>query len=189
MIKIVVHRKMKRAELAALVCKVLEEDLGDYPTLVGGSAASIYTDESYASDDLDIVTYKEKHLIRPVMQKLGFREKGSYWEHPETSLFVQFVSSPTMIGNKYIAKPSRLKTSVGDLPIISALDSACDRLSWYLSGDAESLEHCVNIVVTQKVPLSFIEMWLKGESWPEKDKRAAMIRLKRKVKIFKKARR
>lgn len=188
MIKVRIRRNISRTELAALVCRVLK-DAGDSPTLVGGSAASIYTNEVYVSDDLDIVSYKDKRIIRPVMQNLGFVEKGSYWEHPETNLLIQFVAPPTMIGNKYVSKPARLRTVAGTLPIISALDSACDRLAWYLSGDAESLEHCVNIIVTQKVPLSQIKAWLINETWPEADKQAAFKRLKRKVQILKKFRR
>jgi hypothetical protein len=182
-IKIAIRPSTSRAELAALVCKLLTEDLGDHPVLVGGSVVSIYTEGRYVSDDLDIVTYRDNRHIRPLMEKHGFVKHGAHWTHPATDLLVQFVSPPAMVGEKYVKTPARMRTSVGDLPVFSPLDSACDRLAWFLSGDSESIEQCADIVATQKVPLRDVQRWLENEHWPVRDKERALVLLKKKVKL------
>jgi hypothetical protein len=176
-----IHSKIRRAELGAVVCSTLIARLHDHPALVGGAAASIYSRGRYLSDDLDIVSYRDRRELAPVMRELGFTEKGGYWVHPSTDLFVQFVSSPIMIGRKYVKEPERIKTAAGELPIISALDCACDRLAWYLSGDAQSLEQCADVVAAQRISFAAISRWLEGEEQPEREKQEALAALKRKV--------
>jgi hypothetical protein len=181
-IKSAIHRKITRAELGAVVRRALIEDLGDDPVLVGGAVVSIYTEGRYVSNDLDIVTWRNNRVIKPVMVKLGFVENGSFWEHPQTDLLVQFVNSPVMIGRKHVKVPAKMKTRAGDLAIISPLDSACDRLAWFLGeGDAQTLEQCADVIVTQKVRLSEIEKWLKNETYPERTKTTTMTILKERV--------
>jgi hypothetical protein len=180
--KVSIDAKITRAELAAIICKAIHEQLGDQPVLVGGAVVSIYTEGRYLSDDLDIVTWRDNRKLRPVMAGLGFAEKGSYWEHPETNLLVQFLDSPVMIGRKHVKVPSRLRTKAGELPIISPLDSACDRLAWFLSdSDPQTLEQCVDLIVTQKIPLAAVAKWLRGETWPEQTRKSTMALLEKKV--------
>ncbi len=188
MTRIAIHSKITRAELAAVVYKAIHEDLGDDPVLVGGAVVSIYTEGRYLSNDLDIVTWCDDQKLKPVMTKLGFEKKGMYWQHAKTDLLIQFVGSPVMIGRKYVKVPSRLQTPAGELSIISPLDSACDRLAWYLGeSDPQTLEQCVDIIVTQNVPLAGITRWLKNEQWPEQTKKATMVLLKKKVARQRKA--
>jgi hypothetical protein len=168
-----IKRRTTRAELGAIVCEVLSK-LDDSPVLVGGAAVSIYSEGRFVSDDLDVVTYRSERQIAPLMSELGFSKKGSHWVHPSTKLYVQFVNPPPMIGTKYIKKPDRMKTAEGPLSILSPLDCACDRLAWFLGGDSQSLEQCVDVIVAQKIPLQSIRAWLRGEPWPEKDKKEAL---------------
>jgi hypothetical protein len=79
--------------------------LDDETTLVGGSVVSIYTDGRYVSNDLDFVTWRQERQYKPLMEGLGFRKRGSYWEHDDTELLVQFVSSPVMVGSKMARGP------------------------------------------------------------------------------------
>lgn len=182
MIKIVIQPKMTRAELAALVCEALVDALDDSPILVGGAAASIYSEGRYLSHDLDIITYRTRKELAPVMERLGFEERGSYWRHSRTELVVQFVAPPPMIGSFYVRKPTTMATSAGTLRVISALQSACDRLAWYLQGDMQALEQCASVVIAQRVRLTKIRSWLAGEEWSKKEKERALTDLQREVR-------
>jgi hypothetical protein len=185
-----IHSKTTRAELAAIVYAALKAELGDEPVLVGGAVTSIYTQGRYQSYDLDIATWRDNRQIRPVMTRLGFAQKGSYWTHPETELLVQFVNAPVMIGRKHVKTAERMRTPAGEFAIISPLDSACDRLAWYLDrGDAQSMEQCVDVVVAQSVSLTAIAEWLENEEWPERSKRSALALLDRRVDLQRKRRR
>lgn len=186
--KIAIHPNTTRAELGAIVCEALTDALGDHPVLVGGAAASIYSKGRYRSDDLDIVTYRDRQKIAPLMRGLGFVLSGAHWNHPDTKLMVQFVAPPTMIGSRHVREPRHMRTRNGSLPIISALDSACDRLTWHLSGDAQALDQCADIVIAQKISLPRIRAWLRKEEWPASQKTAALRALKQKIKLFRRQR-
>ena len=177
-----IHARITRAELAAIVCEALVEALEDSPILVGGGAATIYSNGEYLSDDLDIVTYRDRKRIAPVMQGLGFEAQGAYWVHRKTPLFVQFVAPPPMIGNKYIREPTLLKTKAGTLRCISPLDAACDRLAWYLQGDAPSLDQAAAVVRARQISISKIRAWLANEDWPDVDKERALEALRERLR-------
>lgn len=179
--KILIQPNTTRAELGAIVCNALASVLGDSPVLVGGAAASIYSKGRYKSEDLDIVSYRTQK-ITPLMRSLGFVAKGAHWHHPDTDLTIQFVSPPTMIGNKHVRKPPRMRTKAGNFSIISAVDSACDRLSWYLNGDKQGLKQCADIVLAQRIPLSRIRTWLQKEPYSKEQQETALKELRRVVK-------
>lgn len=184
--RVVINRKTSREELAAVIYRALNEALDDRPVLVGGSVATIYSRGRYQSYDLDIVTWRDDRRIKPVMEQLGFVQDGNYWSHPKTELFVQFVSPPVMVGEKHIRRPTKLATPVGEVLTLSPLESACDRLGWYLSGDAPSLEQCADVVFEQKLSLASIGKWLKGELYPEQLKQSALHALRNKVALRRK---
>lgn len=174
--------KTTRAELAALVCGALAA-IDDEPVLVGGAVVSIYSDGRFVSDDLDFVSWRDDRRRRPAMEALGFHKRGSYWVHPRTELFVQFVNPPVMIGHKHVAAPARLKTRAGELTILSPLDCVLDRLAWHLDrGDAETLEQAVDVARAHAVPLADIEAWLAAESAPAGRKELLLEVLRRRLR-------
>src|SRR5262245_45142334 len=109
-----------------------------------------------------------------------------HWRHPNSDLFIQFVDSPVTVGHKYIIKPSWMATRAGTLPILSAADSACDRLAHYLrDADLQTLEQSADIVVAKRVPLVEIKRWLDGEvDYSESDRAEALMRLKRRIAVL-----
>lgn len=178
-----IDKKISRAELAAIICERLTTVLHDHPVLVGGAVVSIYTRGRYVSDDLDIVSYRRREQVRPLMAELGFIERGSHWEHPNTKLFVQFVNGPVMIGRKHVKEPVTLRTRAGLLPTISPLDSACDRLAAFVHyHDQQSIEQCADIVIAKKVRMADIEAWLAAEGLPENERDRVMAALRRKLR-------
>lgn len=178
--KIRIGRRTTRADLAALVTRALE-GIGDHPILVGGAVVDIYTHGRYRSDDLDIITYRNKEQIAEVMHALGFHKKGMHWEHPSTNLLIQFLGGPAMVGNKHVRAPRRYSTRAGKIPMYSALDSACDRLAWFMEGEQQSFRQCVDVVVKQRVSLKAIERWLADEGWSAEHKQRTMVKLREAV--------
>jgi hypothetical protein len=172
-----------RAELAAMVCAALRA-LDDEPVLVGGAVVAIYSDGRWVSDDLDFVSWRDDKKRRPVMEELGFRKRGAYWVHPDTELFVQFVSPPVMIGHKHVRQPARLPTAAGEVTILSPLDCVLDRLAWHLDrGDAQTLAQAIDVARAHEVPIDAIEAWLAGEPWPADRKRMALDTLRRQLSL------
>ena len=177
-----IDRNTTRAELAAIVSAILKE-LNDDPVLVGGAVVSIYTEGRYVSDDLDMVSWRRESQYRPLLEARGFKKKGSYWVHPDTGYFVQFVPGPVMPGGKYVPRPSRIETAFGECSILSPLDCTIDRFAWYVeSGDAEALEQAVDVAKTKSVSLEDVKTWLDGENdWPAPQRQQAFARLVRRV--------
>lgn len=170
-----------RAELGALVCRALAA-IDDEPVLVGGAVVSIYSDGRFVSDGLDFVSWRDNRKRRPVMEALGFHKQGSYWIHPDTALFVQFVNPPVMIGHKHVREPARLPTRAGELRILSPLDCVLDRLAWHLDrGDAQTLEQAIDVARHHAVPLAEIARWLAAEEWPADRKELVLETLRRRL--------
>jgi hypothetical protein len=143
---------------------------------------SIYSDGRWVSDDLDFVSWRDDRRRRPAMEALGFHKRGSYWIHPDTELFVQFVNPPVMIGHKHVREPARLRTRAGELRILSPLDCVLDRLAWHLDrGDAQTLAQAIDVARAKAVPLPAIETWLTGESAPPDRKELLLETLRRRL--------
>jgi hypothetical protein len=175
--------KTTRAELGAIVCQLLGQ-LGDWPVLVGGSVVSIYTNDRYVSDDLDMATWRRESEYAPLLRAHGFTKKGSWWEHPNTAYFVQFVNPPVMVGRKHIRSSAldRIATRYGELSILSPLDCTLDRLAWHLDrGDAETLEQAAAVAFAHAVSLDEVRAWLEGEGWPAPLKANALRRLTERI--------
>jgi hypothetical protein len=60
--------------------------------LSGGSAVSFYSSNKYVSKDLDLINtnFAKRRDIKSTMEKIGFREQGRYFIHPDTEYFVEF---------------------------------------------------------------------------------------------------
>ncbi len=170
-----------RAELAAIVCAALRT-LDDEPVLVGGAVVAIYSDGRWLSDDLDFVSWRDDRRRRPILEALGFAKRGAYWVHPDTPLFVQFVSPPVMIGHKHVRVPARLATAAGDVAILSPLDCVLDRLAWHLDrGDQQTLEQAIEVARRHDVALADILRWVEEEPYPAARKRIARDVLTRRL--------
>ena len=80
---------MSLAELVAHVQSHLEVK-GIRTALSGGSCVTIWSDNAYRSDDVDLISdgIGERKKIVSVMQELGFSEDRRYFTHPSTPLFI-----------------------------------------------------------------------------------------------------
>lgn len=143
-------------ELAGIVSDALERH-GILATLSGGAAVSIYTDQRYASEDLDFVTLALVKDLKSALEPLGFEHTGSprlsVFDHPNTRWYLEFPPAPISFGGTYI-DPSQcalIDTGVGKLRIITPTHSVMDRLiaaaAW---SEPQSLEQALLVADLQK---------------------------------------
>lgn len=157
--------QMSRAELAAYVQSHLRAS-GIESVLTGGSAVSIFSEETYVSMDLDFVItgYAKRSAIRDAMGDIGFQQSGRHFSHPETALLVEFPGGPLSVGRQQVAKIDMLVYDTGILRIISPADCVKDRLAgFYYWGDRQSLAQAVMVTHAARVDLSEIAAWSQAE--------------------------
>jgi len=157
--------KMSLKELASYVCGALLKH-GVEVVLSGGSVVSIYTKNKYQSYDLDFIENisSTRRQLKKVMSQIGFKEKDRYFKHPKSDFFVEFPSGPLAVGNESVKEILTVKTSVGELKIISPTDCVKDRLAaYYHWKDRPSLDQALMVAKSQKVNLREIKRWSDGE--------------------------
>ena len=156
---------MNEAELSAYVQSHLREQ-GIDVILSGGSAVTIYSKNKYTSKDLDLVNIYavNRRKIRAAMEELGFQEKGRYFTHPETELFIEFPAGPLAIGDEVINNIVEKEVRTGTLRIISPTDCVKDRLAaYYHWGDQQCLVQAEYVAQAQTIDLQEIERWSERE--------------------------
>jgi hypothetical protein len=166
--------KLSTIELAALICDSLKKE-GLQATLSGGACAEIYSNKEYVTGDLDfVVNYiwpGNDTIIERVMSRLDFGKKGRIYTNKSVAYSVEFPPGPLSIGEEYQIKPVELKVKTGNLSLLSATDSAKDRLASYFYGnDAQCLEQAVMICRMNKVEFDNIREWARNEGRPDKFK-------------------
>jgi len=160
-------RDMTRAEFAAFIQEHLRAR-GIDVVLCGGACVSIYSRGKYVSMDLDMVNTRliapRRRLYRAAMHELGFAEKGRYFVHAETELFVEFPPGPPAVGEEPVKEICERRESTGMLKIISPTDCIKDRLTWvYHDNDRQCLEQAILVAKNNKINLDEIKRWSAGE--------------------------
>jgi hypothetical protein len=136
---------------------------------VGGACATIYSNNRYQSYDLDYVTFDEMKKVRKALLELGFTQKQKYFQHPNCSWFIEFVSPRFAVGNEFIYNFYTIKTRLGTIKLIHPADSVKDRLaSFYHWDDKQALEQAINICLEQKINFREIKRWSEQEKQLEK---------------------
>lgn len=171
----VISKQISLQEVAALVSEALER-AGIVATLSGGAAETIYSENRYLSEDLDVVTAAQVSELETALEPLGFRHKGrprnSVFEHPDCCWYLEFPPSPLTFGGTYV-DPSEcefLVTEAGRLRIVSPTQSVMDRLiaaaAWR---DRESLEQALLVASAQQDKIG----WRQLDAWVEREDIAA----------------
>jgi hypothetical protein len=113
-------KSMSQVELAAYVQDALQVE-GIQVVLSGGSAVSFYSSNKYVSKDLDLIntSFARRSRIQAVMENLGFKERGRYFIHPETTFFVEFPDGPLSVGEEPIKEVSEFELATGTLKVLS----------------------------------------------------------------------
>ena len=154
-----------RAELAALIVTTLAT-AGIDVVLVGGACVCVYTNERFGSFDLDFIdmSYARKKEIAAALDKIGFSPRGAskYFERADCQWSIEFPSGPLAVGHEQIPskRVAELKTSMGNIRLLSPTDCIKDRLLWwYLETDGQCWEQAVDIARNHKVLWADLKTW------------------------------
>ncbi|MEM6545432.1 MAG: hypothetical protein AAF680_11035 [Pseudomonadota bacterium] len=157
-------------QVAALVCETLE-NYGIAAVLTGGSCVSVWTNNEYASNDLDFIVLglaSNKRLAK-ILSTIGFERRTSsprYFEHAETHLVVEFPSGPLMVGDQQIhnERIDQRTTDVGVLRLLSPTDCIKDRLAaYYYWKDEQCLDQALMVTESQTVNWEDLRHWHEAE--------------------------
>jgi hypothetical protein len=140
--------------------------------LSGGSCVSIWSNDAYVSNDLDMIIrgMATRSRIVRALGALGFNpsEKGGrYFTHPDTTLSLEFPAGPLMVGDEHVTDVATIKTDHGSLKLLTPTDCVKDRLAGYLHwGDEQNFQQAVYVAQKQPVDWNSIAEWLTAEGSP-----------------------
>jgi hypothetical protein len=150
-------------ELAALVCDTLARH-GIRVVLSGGAAVSIYSENEYASYDLDFIATGLARSTAAAMAELGFREQGRHWRHSDTPYWVEFPPGPVQVGDAVVTEFAERPTALGVLRLLAPTECVMDRLAGYYHwSDPQCLEQAVSVARRHAVDLDRIAAWSRRE--------------------------
>ncbi len=156
-------------ELGAVVCETLANHKID-AVLSGGSCVSVWTDNQYSSNDMDMITttLTSQYQLSAALESIGFTRsgKGRYYVHPDTELGLEFPSGPLMLGDEHITEDRihHLRTKTGTLRLLSPTDCVKDRLAaFYHWGDKQSWEQAVSVARRHTPDWVSLQRWHQAE--------------------------
>lgn len=164
-------KKINIKNLAAVISNHLEKN-GIETTLVGGACVSIYTKSKYVSYDLDFVTESSIKELIPILNELGFKNKGGrLFKNPECNFLIDFPAPPVTIGDEPICKFNLIKTKYGMIRLLTPTDCVRDRLAAYFFwNDPQALKQAILAARSNKINLAKIRKWAEKEGEIEKFK-------------------
>jgi len=154
-------KEMTVGEFGAYVASHLKA-CGIEVVLTGGSCVTIYSNNRYASYDLDFISDRgaDGKKIKAALLSLGFSEKNRYFIHPQSEYFVEFPSGPLAVGDEPVKEILELEFATGRLRILSPTDCVKDRLAgYYFWKDMQCLEQAILVAADNEVDLEEIERW------------------------------
>ncbi len=116
----------------------------------------------YVSGDLDYVSYDSIKMIKPVLERIGFRQEGpNRFVNKQCAFYVEFVSPPVGIGKQVpIEEFNEITCVEGRIVLLTPTDCVKDRLSaYYHWNDPQALEQAILVAKNQKVDLEVVEAW------------------------------
>ena len=163
--------ELTREQLGGLVCETLFAH-GMDAVLSGGSCVSIWSNNAYVSDDLDMIIrgMATRSRIARALADLGFTpdKSGSrYFTHPDIKLSLEFPSGPLMVGDEHVTDVETISTDHGTLKLLTPTDCVKDRMAGYLHwGDEQSFQQAVHVAKNQPVDWDSIAKWFAAEGYP-----------------------
>lgn len=140
--------EMSQGELTAHVQGALHK-VGIETVLSGGSCVSIWSENAYISNDIDLVIdgFSWRTRLRATMLDIGFVGKNRHFVHPRSPWFIEFPNGPLAVGEERPKEIVELSLRTGILRLLSPTDCVKDRLSWWIHGrDRSSLEQAISVI-------------------------------------------
>jgi hypothetical protein len=162
---------LTRAELGGLICETLAAH-GMDAVLSGGSCVSIWSNDAYVSDDLDMVItgLATRSGIARALADLGFsadQKGGRYFTHPDTKLSLEFPTGPLMVGDEPVTDVETMETDQGTLKLLTPTDCVKDRMAGYLHwGDEQNFQQAVYVAKRQPIDWDSLATWFDAEGSP-----------------------
>ncbi len=157
-------------EVAFIVCSALQA-IEVTAVLTGGSAATIWVPEAYQSRDCDfIISFARPDApAEEVLARLGYREFGGTYVHPENPFTIEFPPGPLSVGDEIITIWETLHESGHMLHVLTPTDSCRDRLAaFYHWRDYSSLRSATAIARKHSVDQDVIRVWSRKEGAADK---------------------
>jgi hypothetical protein len=163
-------KNLPLADIAAIICDAC---LGNGIDIVlsGGACVSIFTENRFASYDLDFVLLSpvRRKTIKTVMDGLGFHEDGRHFRHPNTPYIVEFLSPPLSVGEEPVREIYEIHRGKRTLKLLSPTDCVKDRLAaYYHWNDRPSLDQAILVCRATKVDLREVRRWSLNEGMRDK---------------------
>jgi hypothetical protein len=156
---------MSQAELTAHVQGALRK-VGIETVLSGGSCVSVWSENAYVSNDIDLIVdgFSWRTKLRAAMLDMGFIERKRHFVHPRSNWFVEFPNGPLAVGEERPKVITEIRLRTGILRLLSPTDCVKDRLSWWIHGrDRHSLEQAIAVIDHADVDLEELRRWVRGE--------------------------
>jgi hypothetical protein len=136
-----ITKKTSVEGLAAIITKALNKQ-SISAVLTGGAVVSIYTENEYASKDLDFISPSDHKKITAVMAEIGFRPEGKDFYSDETDFTVEFPAGPLSLGDREPIKAEGKKKINGTvIKLLSPTQCVMDRLvPFYAWNDRQGLD-------------------------------------------------
>jgi hypothetical protein len=144
--------------------------------LTGGSAATVYSPDSYASKDADFVLTgsAKRDNLREALATIGFvpSDTVGMFEHPRTPYTVDFPKGPLAVGGDYIQAVATLERGGVRLNILTVTDCVRDRLAHFFHwDDYTALTAAIGVARShrQSVDIANLREWTDRESGSGRD--------------------
>lgn len=176
-----IDRSTSIVEIASLVSQALDA-AGITAVLSGGAAVSVYSENEYASVDLDFVTSARNVTIAKALEPLGFMHAEGRKElvHPDSDFTVEFPPGPLAFGATVADTMGGaiVDTEFGPLRIVTPTQSVMDRLAHFVAwNDNQAFDQAAMVARRCHVD------WAQLERWAEQEGVSASVldRLRRRV--------
>ncbi len=139
--------------------------------LTGGSAATIYAPDVYASMDADfvLVNFPKREQLQKALAEIGFMPSATagMFEHPQSTFTVDFPKGPLAVGGEYIQDTAVIERGDICLRILTPTDCVRDRLAhFYYWSDYTALNAAVGVARANplKIDIPALSAWTERES-------------------------
>lgn len=134
--------------------------------LTGGASASLHSDGTYLSHDLDYILEGRvtQRQLDDALRPAGFERRRDAYVHPHSAFFVEFPRGPLAIGDDDLVQPVEIRVGSTLVLMLSPTDACRDRLAaFYHWQDRQSLDTAVKIARRRRVNLAAIMRWSERE--------------------------
>lgn len=138
--------------------------------LTGGSAAEIYSDASYHSDDADfVIGFGATDSAKSVLINLGFVATANprVFKHEDYRYTVELLPGSINVGSSVVTEFHTLHREDERVTLLTATDAVRDRLcSYYFWNERSGLRAALQIAQSNptKIDLDMLRTWSEAES-------------------------